>query len=144
MEGFAKEVCRRLPLGEAVLRLLDFISQEEFLDGVFERYHGRSFEHVIRFPLFVQLITDALLQHGGSGHRSFQQAVENEVLEATVRAVYGKLARVPVSLSVGLFAEATRRLEQVFPPLRTRFRGRCDVLSPPRSTARRSNTWRNG
>jgi hypothetical protein len=115
MEGFAKEVCKRLPLGEAALRLLDFISQEEFLNGVFERYHGRSYEHVIRFPLFVQLITDALLQHGGSGHRSFQQAVENEELEATIRSVYGKLARVPVSLSVGLFGEATRRLEQVFP-----------------------------
>ena len=48
MEGFAKEVCKRLPLGEAALRLFDFITHEEFLDGVFERYRGRSFENVIR------------------------------------------------------------------------------------------------
>jgi Transposase DDE domain len=115
MEGFAKEVCKRLPLGEATLRLFDFISEEDFLGDVFERYRGRSYQDIIRFPLFVQLITDALLQHGGSGHRSFQNAVENEELEATIRAMYGKLARVPISLSVGFFGEATRRLEQVFP-----------------------------
>ena len=27
MEGFAKDVCKRLPLGEAALRLFDFISE---------------------------------------------------------------------------------------------------------------------
>lgn len=115
MEGFAKEVCKRLPLGEAALRLFDFISQADFLNEVFERYRGRSYENIIGFPLFVQLITDALLQHGGSGHRSFQHAVENEELQATIRAAYGKLGRVPISLSVGFFGDATRRLEQVFP-----------------------------
>jgi hypothetical protein len=115
MEGFDKEVCKRLPLGEASLRLFDFISQEEFLQDVFERYRGRSYEDIIGFPLFVQLIADALLQHGGSGYRSFQHAVENEELEATIRAVYGKLGRVPISLSVGFFGDATRRLEQVLP-----------------------------
>jgi hypothetical protein len=115
MDGFAKEVCKRLPLGEAVSRLLAYIMQEEFLDDVFERYRGHSFENVIRFPLFVQLIADALLQHGGSGHRSFQNAVENDQLQASIRAAYGKLERLPISLSVGLFGEATRRLEQVFP-----------------------------
>jgi hypothetical protein len=115
MDGFAKQVCKRLPLGEAALRLFDFINQDEFLDEVFEEHRGRSYEDIIRFPLFVQLITDALLQHGGSGHRSFQHATENEELQATIRAAYGKLARVPISLSVGLFGAATRRLEQVFP-----------------------------
>jgi hypothetical protein len=115
MEGFAKEVCKRLPLGEAALRLFDFITRQEFLDDVFERYRGRSYEDVIRFPVFVQLIADALLQHGGSGHRSFEHAVEAQELEATIRAAYGKLARVPISLAVGFFGEATRRLEQVFP-----------------------------
>jgi hypothetical protein len=104
-----------LPLGEAALRLFDFISQEEFLDDVFQQYRGRSYEDTIRFPLFVQLITDALLQYGGSGHRSFRYAVENEELQATIRAAYGKLARVPISLSIGFFGAATRRLEQVFP-----------------------------
>jgi hypothetical protein len=118
MEGFAKEVCKRLPLGEASLRLFDFITQEDFLRDVFERHRGRSYEDVIRFPLFVQLIADALLQHGGSGLRSFQHAVENEELEATVRAAYGKLARVPISLSVGLFGDAIRRLEQVLPTIK--------------------------
>ena len=115
MEGFAKEVCKRLPLGEAVLRLFEFVTQEDFLNEVFDRHRGRSYESLIGFPLFVQMISDALLQHDGSGLRSFEHAVENEELLATIRAVYGKLGRVPVSLSVGLFGDATRRLEQVFP-----------------------------
>lgn len=115
MEGFAKEVCRRLPLAEASLRLFDFITQEDFLNEVFSRYRGRSYEDIIGFPLFVQLIGDAILQHHGSGYRSFQHAVESEELETTVRAAYGKLARVPIPLSVGFFSDATRRLEQVFP-----------------------------
>ena len=33
MEGFDKEVCRRLPLAEAALRMLDYVCQEEFLEG---------------------------------------------------------------------------------------------------------------
>ena len=115
MEGFAKEVCQRAPLAEATLRLLDFITQEDFLRGVFEQHRGRSYEGVISFPLLVQLVSDALLQHGGSGHRSFQQAVESEQLETTIRAPYRKLERVPVPLSVGFFSAATRRLEEVFP-----------------------------
>jgi len=35
MEGFDKEVCRRLPLAEAGLRVLDYVCQEEFLEAVF-------------------------------------------------------------------------------------------------------------
>ena len=37
MEGFAKEVANCLPLGEAVLRVFDFVCQEEFLNRVFTR-----------------------------------------------------------------------------------------------------------
>ena len=33
MEGFDKEVCRRLPLAEAALRMLDYVCQEEFLQS---------------------------------------------------------------------------------------------------------------
>ncbi|MCY2992905.1 MAG: hypothetical protein NTY19_34240 [Planctomycetota bacterium] len=42
MEGFDKEVCRRLPLAEVALRILDYVCQEEFLEAVFVRHHGRS------------------------------------------------------------------------------------------------------
>jgi hypothetical protein len=115
MEGFEKEVCKRLPLGEAVLRLFDFVCQEKFLQDVFERHRGRSYTSVIEFPTFVQLIADALLKHNGSGRKSFQRAEINGDLETTIRAPYGKLARVPLSLSVGLLSETTSVLNEVFP-----------------------------
>lgn len=116
MEGFGKQVATRLPLGEAVLRMFDFVCQEEFLDSVFERHRGRSYEDEITFPLFVQLIADALLEHRGSGRKSFERAEINGNLPTTIRAPYGKLARVPLSLSIGFLTEATWALSEVYPP----------------------------
>jgi hypothetical protein len=115
MEGFAKEVCKRLPLAEAVLRLFDFVCQADFLQEVFERFRGRSYEKVISFVLFVQLIADALLEHEGSGHKSFQRASESGELESTIRAAYGKLGRVPLSLSIGFLGQATGRMSELYP-----------------------------
>ncbi|MDP6442407.1 MAG: hypothetical protein QF805_01330, partial [Pirellulaceae bacterium] len=115
MDGFARDVAKRLPLAEAVFRLFDWVCQEEFLQGVFKQYRGRSFELIICFPVFVQLIADALLEHQGSGRQSFQRAEEDGSLTATLRAAYGKLSRVPLSLAIGLLSETTARLWQLFP-----------------------------
>lgn len=115
MDGFDREVCRRLPLGEAVLRMFDFVCREEFLEGVFERHRGRSYEDVIAFPTFVHLIADALLEHEGSGRRSFQRAEISGDLKATIRAAYAKLGRVPLSLSIGFLSEATHSLSEMYP-----------------------------
>ncbi len=115
--AFDREVCSRLPLAEASLRLLDFVTQDDFLNGVFERHRGRSYEDVITFPLFVHLIGDALLQHQGSGHQSFSRAQESGDLEASLQAAYGKLARVPLGLSQGFLFDASSRLQQIFPPV---------------------------
>ena len=71
MEGFDKEVCRRLPLAEAALRILDYVCQEEFLEAVFVRHHGRSYEDVLAFATLVQLVSDALLEYEGSGRQAF-------------------------------------------------------------------------
>ena len=73
MEGFDKEVCRRLPLAEAVLRILDYVFQKEFLEEIFDRYRGRSYEDLISFHLLVQLVSDALLEYEGSGRQSFRK-----------------------------------------------------------------------
>ena len=115
MDGLFKGVVRRLPLAEAVLRLLKFVCNEEFLQIVFQRYRGRAYEKVISFTLFVQLIADALVEFHGSGRKSFQRAAAQEDLQATARAVYGKLSRVPLALSLGLLAESTKRLTEIFP-----------------------------
>jgi hypothetical protein len=113
--AFDLEVCRRLPLADAALRLLDFATDDDFLTGVFARHRGRSYEDIIRFPLVVHLIADALLGHRGSAHQTFRQAQEDGTLATSVEAMYGKLKRVPIGLSQAFLAEATARLESVLP-----------------------------
>jgi Transposase DDE domain len=115
MSDFAVETLKRLPLAEASYRLLDYVTQADFLADVFQRHHGASYEQEISFPLFVQLIAAALLEHQGSGHKSFARAQADGILEASLKAMYGKLARVPLSLSQGLLSDATPRLLDVCP-----------------------------
>lgn len=115
MEGFDREVCRRLPLAEAVWRVFGYVCDAELLNGIFERHRGRSYQKQITFPALVQLIADVLLEHQGVARPGLERAQEQGELEASLRAVYGKLSRIPLSLSVGLLEEATTRLTQLFP-----------------------------
>jgi Transposase DDE domain len=116
MQAFERQVCQRLPLADAVLRLLDYVSADDFLDGVFERHHGRSYEEVLSFPLFTHLIADTLLARDqASAHQSFLKARLQGTLPTCVEALYGKLRRVPLPLSQGPLDEATQQLRQVFP-----------------------------
>jgi hypothetical protein len=115
-EPFAREVLGRLPLAESTLLLWAYVLQPHFLDGVFQRHRGRSFEDLIGFPQFVELIADALIRHRGSGRQSFCRAQERDALPTSIRAVYGKLARVPLVLSLGFFEEVTAALQVLLPP----------------------------
>ena len=112
---FPREVCQQLPLAEAVLRLGQFVLGDEQLNDVFARHRGASYTKVISFPLFVRLIGDALLEHDGKGHQAFARAIENGQLDASMQAAYGKLQRVPISLSTGFLADTTARLQPLFP-----------------------------
>lgn len=114
MDGL--ESLQRMPLAEAVLTLWRHVADEAALQEVFERYRGRCYEKVISFGLVVQLISDALLEHAGSGHQSFRRAYENDELPASCRAMYGKLSRMPIALSCGFFTRITDGLRDVFPP----------------------------
>jgi hypothetical protein len=111
----AHEVCTRLPLAEATLRLLDGITHDDFLDHVFDRYRGRSYEEEISFPTFVHLIADAPLEQDGVARQSFLRAQAEGDLQAAHEAAYGKLRRVPLSLSKGFLFEATQQLLPLFP-----------------------------
>jgi hypothetical protein len=113
--AFPLQVASRLPLAEASLRLLDLVTQTDFLTGIFQRHRGRSYEKVISFATFVHLIADALLENYKSARKSFRAAQEKHVLEATLPAIYGKLARLPLSLSKGFLLEASARLQSFFP-----------------------------
>src|SRR5207253_1691275 len=110
---FDLEACSRLPLADAVLRLLDYAIDDDFLMGVFKRHRDSSYERTISFPLFVHLLTEALLGNRGSAHQTFQHALHDDSLHASVQAMYGKLRRVPLELSLGFFTEAAARLRVV-------------------------------
>jgi DDE family transposase len=115
--NFNRTVLSRLPLAEAVLSLWLWITTKSQLDALFEQHRGRCYEDKIAFALVVQLIADALLQHGGSGRQSFTRSREAGELPATIQAAYQKLSRLPLPLSEAFLAESTQRLIAVAPPV---------------------------
>jgi hypothetical protein len=117
---FQSEVCKRLPLGEAVLRLSQFVLSDENLQVIYDRFRGKSYEKLITFPLFVNLIGKALLEHSGSGHQAFTRAIEAEMLESSFQAMYGKLQRVPEALSQQFLLQSTAKLREVFPEVKSK------------------------
>jgi hypothetical protein len=112
---FAREVLTRLPLAEAVLSLWRWVADPLFLLSVFTRHSGTGYEKEIRFEVLVQLIADALLEHQGSGRKSFERGREQGLLTASIQAVYQKLGRVPLGLSEAWLAESTARVRPVYP-----------------------------
>lgn len=115
MDELNEQIAGRAPLAEAVLQSFAYVTQESFLDEVFEEHHGRSYEKVLSFAAMVAVITDALLEHDGSGHRALQQAQTDEQLDASLAAWYGKLRRIPESLSQGFLLKSTQRLLGILP-----------------------------
>lgn len=115
MEGVDPGVLAKMPLAEAVLTVWRYVASEERLQTLFDRHRGRSYERSISFATLVRLIADALVEHGGSGNQSFSRADEAGELEATPRAVYGKLGRLPVGLSVAFLSELSAASRELFP-----------------------------
>jgi hypothetical protein len=111
----AREVLSRLPLAEAVLRLWRWVADPLFLLSLFARHSGRGYEKEISFGVLVQLMADALLEHQGSGRKSFERGREAGLLTASVQAVYQKLGRIPLGWSEAWLAESTARLRPVYP-----------------------------
>jgi len=112
---FAREVLSRLPLAEAVLSLWRWVADPLFLLSVFACHSGAGYEKEIRFEVLVQLIADALLEHQGSGRKSFERGREQGLLTASVQAVYQKLGRLPLGLSEAWLAESTARMRPIYP-----------------------------
>jgi hypothetical protein len=116
LDRYAQETLERLPLADATLSLWAYVLQPLFLARVFAQYRGRSFEDTLTFARFVDLIGEALLEHEGTGRQSFLRAKEHGTLPTSSEAVYGKLRRVPLELSLGLLFEGTARLRALLPP----------------------------
>ncbi len=117
MDGFLREALARMPLAEAVLWLWRWCADDEFLQGLYQHWRGRSYEKVLTFETLVNLVADALLKHDGSARQSFERAAELDALPTSMVAAYGKLRRIPIPLSQGFLVECTERLGAVMPVL---------------------------
>jgi hypothetical protein len=115
VDDYQRQTLQRLPLAEAALRVWAWITHAPFLDQLYQRYRGRSYEQVLTFPVMVYLMADALLHYHGSGRRCFQEARRQGTLEASLTAVFGKLRRLPIPLSMGFLTDCTVRLMALFP-----------------------------
>jgi hypothetical protein len=113
MDGFQNEIAARLPVAESLLQILSYATEDTFLTGVFARHRGRSYESELTFGTIVNVIGDALLEHDGSGHRAIRQAKLDQDITVSMEAVYGKLRRIPQSLSHGFLREVTQRLTAI-------------------------------
>ena len=115
MEVPTRDTLTRLPLAEAVLTLWRWVADSSSLDQIFDDNRGRCYEKILSFSLLVYLVRDALLEYGGSGLKSFDEAKERGELETSFRAAYGKLGRIPIPVSAALLAECSARLGDVYP-----------------------------
>jgi hypothetical protein len=110
-----REILARLPLAEAVLTLWRWVADADSLDQIFDKNRGRCYQKILSFSLIVYLVRDALLEYGGSGRKSFEEAKDRGELEASFRATYGKLGRIPIPVSTAMLADCTARLREVSP-----------------------------
>jgi hypothetical protein len=113
--AYVQETLARLPLAESVLRLWQQVADAAFLQGLFDQHRGRCYDKILSFPNLVQLIADALLHYDGSARASFEHALQEDALDVTIPAAYGKLRRLPIALSTAFLTEGTARLRELLP-----------------------------
>jgi hypothetical protein len=114
-DAFAVESLARLPLAESFYLVWAYFATDAALDALFEQHRGRCYQDRLRFTDLVRVLTDALTRYHGSGRRAITRALEREQLPTRQRAVYGKLARLPLPLAEALRAGLTARLRPLFP-----------------------------
>jgi hypothetical protein len=114
MDGFDKEVLRRVPLAHATLSLFAYALNEPFLDDLFRKYRRRGYDRLLKFPTFVGLIRDALVIHKGHGLPGFRQAAEEGRLPVLIGSVYPKLGRIETAVSQALLRESSMKMLGLF------------------------------
>jgi hypothetical protein len=117
MDGqlFSTAVLQRLPLGESVWRVLHYTMDDSWLEDLWNRNRGRCFERELKFGTLARLVSDALLQHDGSGRKSFERAQEEGILNVSIPSPYAKLATLPVALSEAFLEEGSQRMRALLP-----------------------------
>jgi hypothetical protein len=112
---FSAAVLEKLPLADAVWRLLHLTLDDPWLDELWTRHRGRCYEQDLKFSTLAHLIAEALLEHGGSGHQAFERAQEGQMLPVSITSAYEKLGNLPLPVSQALLEDGTRRMQAVLP-----------------------------
>jgi Transposase DDE domain len=112
---FSAAALTRLPLADAVWRLLHFTMDDAWLEDLWARKRGRCYENLLKFSTLAHLVEDALLEHGGSGNQAFTRAQEAEALPVSITSTYEKFGNVPLAVSEGLLDEGSQRMATVLP-----------------------------
>jgi hypothetical protein len=112
---FSAAVLEKLPLADAVWRLLQFAMADDWLEDLWARNRGRCYEQQLKFSTLAHLIADALLEHSGSGNQAFERAREAAVLPVSISSAYEKLGHLPLPVSETLLEEGTQRMDAVLP-----------------------------
>src|SRR3954465_14782143 len=115
-KAFAREVLSRLPLAESCDALWAQLATDDVLADLFAQHRGRCYEDRLTFAELVGVLADAVTRYHGSGRRAITKALQRQALSCRNRAVYGKLARLPLPLAEAFLSGLTARLRPLFPP----------------------------
>jgi hypothetical protein len=113
--AFALQTLARLPLADSFYTLWAYLAQDDVLGRLFDQHRGRCYDDLLHFPELVAVLADALTRHHGSGRRAIAKAIERQALPCGARAVYGKLARLPLPLAEAFLSALAARLRPLFP-----------------------------
>jgi hypothetical protein len=105
----------RLPLAEAFYQLWAYLATDDTLDALFQQHRGHCYQDQLRLADLVHILTDALTRYHGSARRAIRKTLQQQRLPTQQRAVYGKLARLPLPLAEAFLTDLTARLRPLFP-----------------------------
>jgi hypothetical protein len=114
-KAFAAEVLHRLPLAEAFYTVWGYLAAAPVLDDLFDRHRGRCYEDQLTFAELVRVLADAVTRYRGRGRGAILDAVQRNQISCQARAVYGKLARLPLRLAEAFLTTLTQRLRLLLP-----------------------------
>src|SRR5947209_6776250 len=109
-ENFSAAVLSKLPLADAVWRVLHHTLADPWLDDLWQRERGRCYEQILKFSTLAHLVTDALTQHDGSGRQAFERGQQAQKLPVSIGSAYEELGNLPLGLSEARLKEGTARL----------------------------------
>ena len=112
---FVTVVLHRLPLAEALYTVWGYLASDDVLSDLFDRHRGRCYEDELTFPELVPILADALTRSNGRGRGAILDAIGRNQISCQARAVYGKLARLPLPLAEAFLTTLTQRLRPLLP-----------------------------